>query len=61
MTQNSKSITGFVHSNLLFYNMRVSELYMPFIAKYDSGCQICCNLSKLKPGFKVLAHQSTMP
>jgi len=31
-----------------------------FIAMYDSGCQICCNWSRLKPGYKVPAHQSTM-
>jgi len=28
---------------------------------YDSGCQICCNWSRLKTGFKVIAHWSTMP
>jgi len=26
-----------------------------------SGCQICCNWSRLKPGFSVPAHRSTMP
>jgi len=25
--------------------------YQQFKAMYDSGCQICCNWSTLKPGF----------
>jgi len=36
-------------------------VYQRFIALYDSGCQICCNWSRLKPCFKVPAHRSTMP
>jgi len=36
-------------------------VYQQFIAMYDSGCQIFCNWSRLKPGFKVPAHRSTMP
>jgi len=28
--------------------------------EYDSGCQIYCNWSRLKPGFKVPAHLSTI-
>jgi len=28
---------------------------------YDSGCQIYCKWFRFKPGFKVPAHQSTMP
>jgi len=34
-------------------------VYQQFIAMYHSGCQICCNWSRLKWGFKLLAHQST--
>jgi len=26
-------------------------VYQQFRAMYDSGCQICCNWSRLKPGF----------
>jgi len=36
-------------------------VYQQFRAMYDSGCQICCNWSRLKPGFTVPAHRSTMP
>jgi len=36
-------------------------VFKQFIAMYDSGCQICCNWSRLKPDFKVPAHRSTMP
>jgi len=36
-------------------------VYQQLIAMYDSGCQICYNRSKLKPSFKVQAHQSTVP
>jgi len=35
-------------------------VYQQFIAMYDSGCQICCNWSRLKLGFKVPAHRSIM-
>jgi len=35
-------------------------VYHRFRAMYDSGCQICCNWSRLKPGYKVPAHRSTM-
>jgi len=27
-------------------------VYQQFIVMYDSGCQICCNWSRLKPDFK---------
>jgi len=36
-------------------------VYQQFIAIYDSGCQICCNWSRFKPGYKVAAHRSIMP
>jgi len=36
-------------------------VYQQFVAMYDSGCQICCNWSRLKPGINVPVHQSTMP
>jgi len=39
-------------------NKILSKMY---IAMYDSGCQICCNCSRLKLGFYVPAHWSTMP
>jgi len=26
-------------------------VYQRLIAMYDSGCQICCNWTRLKPGF----------
>jgi len=32
--------------------MSFNVVYQQFIAMYDSGCQICCNWSRLKPGFK---------
>jgi len=35
-------------------------VYQQFIAMYDRGCQICCNWSRLKPGFNVPVHQSIM-
>jgi len=31
------------------------------VCMYDSGYQICCNWSRLKPGLKLPAHRSTMP
>jgi len=30
-------------------------VYQQFIVMYDSGCQICCNWSRLNPVFKVPA------
>jgi len=36
-------------------------VYQQFRAMYDSGCQICCNWFRLKPGFIVSAHWGTMP
>jgi len=36
-------------------------IYQQFIVMYDSGCQICCNWSRLKQVFNVLTHWSTMP
>jgi len=36
-------------------------VYQQFTAMYDSGCQICCNWCRLKPGFNVSVHRSTMP
>jgi len=35
-------------------------VYQQFIALFDSG-QICSNWSRLKPGFDVRVHSSTMP
>jgi len=35
-------------------------VYQHFRAMYDSGCQIFCNWSRLKSGFKVPAHQNTI-
>jgi len=31
-------------------------VYQQFKDMYDSGCQICCNWSILKLGFKLSAH-----
>jgi len=31
-------------------------VYQQCIAMYDSGCQICCNWSRLMPDFKLSAH-----
>jgi len=28
-------------------------VYQQFITVYDRGCQVCCNWSRLKSGFKV--------
>jgi len=28
---------------------------------YDNVCQICCNWSRLRPGFKIPAHRNTIP
>jgi len=36
-------------------------IYQQFRAMYNSGCQTCCYWSRLKPGFNVLTHRSTMP
>jgi len=36
-------------------------VYQQFIVMYDSGCPICCNWSKLKPGFNLPAHWSSIP
>jgi len=36
-------------------------VYQQFIVMYVSGCQFCCNWSRLKPAFNVQAHRSTMP
>jgi len=30
---------------------RFNIVYQQFRAMYNSGCQICCNWSRLKPGF----------
>jgi len=35
---------------------RVFVVCQQFIAVYDSGCQICCNWSRLKSGFNVPCH-----
>jgi len=32
--------------------MGFNVVYQQFTALYDSGCQTCCNWSRLKPGFK---------
>jgi len=40
---------------------RFNVVYQQFIAMYNSGCQISCNWSRLKLGFKLLAHQITIP
>jgi len=39
--------------------MGFNVVYQQFRAMYDSGCHICCNRSRLKPGFKVPAQRST--
>jgi len=36
----------------------INVVYQQFIAVYNSGCQICCNGSRLKPRFKVPANSS---
>jgi len=36
-------------------------VYQQFRTMYDSGCQIWCNWSRLKPDFIMPAHRSTMP
>jgi len=37
-------------------------VYQKVISMYDSGCQICCEWSRIKPGFNVsefqLCHES---
>jgi len=33
-------------------------VYQQFRAMCDSGCQICCNWSRFRPGFKMPAHRS---
>jgi len=42
---------------------RFNIIYQGFTAMYmyNSGCQICCKWSRLKPGFNMSAHRSTMP
>jgi len=30
---------------------KFNVIYQQFRAMYDSGCQICCNRSRLKPGY----------
>jgi len=39
---------------------RFNVVYQQFRAMYDSSCQICCNWSRLKPGFNTTAHPSIM-
>jgi len=39
---------------------RFNVVYKQFIAMNDSGWQICCNWSRLKPGFTVPAHRNNM-
>jgi len=43
------------------YRCHIHVIYQQFIAMYDSGCQIFCNWSRLKPRFKIPAHRSTIP
>jgi len=40
--------------------IRFNVVCQQFRAMYDSGYQICCNWSRLKPGFNVPAHRSTV-
>jgi len=40
--------------------MGFNIVYQQSIVMYDSSCQICCNWSRLKLGFNVPAHWSTM-
>jgi len=43
----------------LLINNKVSEqchLSAIYIYVYDIGCQICCNWSRLKPGFNLTAQ-----
>jgi len=41
-------------------NERINVVYQRFIAIYDIGRHICCKWSRLKPGFIVPTHRSTM-
>jgi len=36
-------------------------VYQQFIAMYDSGCQICCNYSRLKPKYHAAIKHDTLP
>jgi len=36
-------------------------IYHQFIALYDSGCQIYCNWSRIKPGFNVPTQHTEVP
>jgi len=40
--------------------MGFKVVYQQFIGMYVSGCQVCCNWSRLKLVFKMSAHWSTM-
>jgi len=61
LTMNLQDLLG--HKMLDKYEGGIgfNVVYQQFRAMYNSGCQICCNWSRLKPGFRVPVHLSTMP